>query len=167
MRNGREGVDWFKRSIDIVALLILAVGFYFIYDQISRIDSSVKESQKSADLATWNSVYQQWLILDKLFVDNPDIRPYIYSRKDISEDDPNYGKVQSYALYVINLIEYAEGSRISEDSAYSARRETLEQYFFQIFANSPIVCRVLFTSDQSLYARTKHLAHHSCSVHAK
>ena len=93
MRNGREGVDWFRRSIDIVALLILAVGFYFIYDQVSRIDSSVKESQRSADLATWNSVYQQWLIWIRSLSTIQTLYHTSISRKDISEDGANYGKV--------------------------------------------------------------------------
>lgn len=168
MPSVREGVDWLKRSIDVVTLLILAAGFYLVGDQVSQIKISIKESQRTAALATWNSVFQQWLALDKLFIENPEVRPYIYSHKDISNDDPNFTTIQAYAIYIVDFMEYVETNYISENnSTYCTHPEELEPYFFQIFSNSPIVCRVLFTNGQNLYARTKNLALHSCSVQAK
>jgi hypothetical protein len=45
MRSVRDGVDWFTRSIDILNLLILVGGFYFIVDQVYKINISIKESE--------------------------------------------------------------------------------------------------------------------------
>ena len=168
MRSVREEVNWFKRSIDIVTLLILAAAFYFIVDRTSLINLNIKDSQRSTALATWNSVFQQWFTVDKLLIENPDVRPYIYARKDISRDDPNFTKVESYAIYIVDLIDYVETNYIADKNfMYFVHPEALERYFFQIFANSPIVCRVLFANEQDFYVRTKNLARHSCSMQAK
>ena len=168
MQRDREGVDWTRRSIDIITLLILAAGFYFIITQMNQLNSNMKETQKSSYLGTWNHVFQQWLDFDKMIIDNPDIRPYIYFRKDIPSDDPEFAKIQSVATYIIDFIDYVENNYILDERfRYFVHPEILESRFFQIFANSPIVCRILLTSNQSLYAKIKDLAQHSCSMQTK
>jgi hypothetical protein len=41
-QNGRERVDWFKRTMDILTLLVLIGGFYFAYDQAEKINLSLR-----------------------------------------------------------------------------------------------------------------------------
>lgn len=168
MQSDREGVDWARKGIDIITLLILAAGFYFIITQISQLNSNLKEAQRSNYLGTWNYVFQQWLDLDKMLIDNPDVGPYIYFRKDISSDDSEFPKIQSYATYIIDFIDYVENNyMVDERFRYFVHPEALESHFFWIFANSPIVCRLLLSSDPNLYTKIKDLARHSCSMQTK
>ena len=168
MQSDRDGADWTRRSIDIIGLLILAVGFYLIIAQLNRVNSTINETQRSSYLGTWNYVFQQWLDFDKMLIDNPEIRPYIYLRKDISSDDPEFAKIQSVATYIIDFIDYVENDFIPDERfRYFAHSEILESRFFQIFSNSPIVCRILLNSNQNLHAKIKDLAQHSCSMQTK
>jgi len=168
MQRDREGVDWARRSIDIITLLILAAGFYFIVTEVSQLNSNMKETQRSNYLASWNYVFQQWLDFDKMIIDNPDVRPYIYFRKDISSDDPEFEKIQSFVTYIIDFIDFAENNYVVDERfRYFVHPDILESRFFWIFANSPVVCRMLLTSSSTLYTKIKDLARHSCGMQAK
>ena len=166
-RNGQERVDCFKRTIDVLTLLVLTGGFYFAYDQAEKINLSLRKSQHNNDLAVWNAISQQWLALDKLFIENPEIRPYIYSKQDISPSDAAFNRIHPYATYILDFIDFAESSATGEQHEVNfIHPEAWELYFMQIFSSSPMVCRELFADELIFNSRTRSLAHRACDAKA-
>lgn len=159
----REPTDWFKRIIDIVTLLVLIGGFYFAYDQAQKINATLKEAQRNNDLAIWNPISQQWLALDKLFIDNPEVRPYLYGGKEVAADSPDFGKIYPFVIYVLDFIDYAGSSASgSKPEINFLSPEVWEIYFMQIFANSPMVCRELFRNAAIYSPKTRSMAGRAC-----
>jgi hypothetical protein len=91
---------------------------WFTVDQASQINLSIRESQRSNDLATWNSVSKQWLELDALFIKHPEIRPYIFSNRDILEDDQQ----------IVDLVRARHAKRLQrERAAYAGMVTSLSE----------------------------------------
>ena len=157
-------VDWFKRAIDLLSIAILLGGFYFTYDQANKINLSIRESRHNNDLAVWNSVSQQWLALDKIFIDKPEMRKYVFSGVDIQQDDPKYPEVQPYVTFVVDFIDYVESSYdpSSKEQKDLLHPEAWEIYFMQIFARSPLACREVLKNEPIYNPQTRKVAHSMC-----
>ena len=73
-----EGKTKFDRTIDVLTLLVITVGLIFAVDQAYEIRNSIDSAKKSIDATnantnfqTWNSIAQEWLDLDGLFIEHP------------------------------------------------------------------------------------------------
>jgi hypothetical protein len=77
----------------------------------------------------------------EVFVNDPRLRPYFYSGKDISEDDPYYDKVMAVADLILDFFDYI----VLQPQDFSQRfsGKSWEHWMKDIFANSPVLCRHL------------------------
>jgi hypothetical protein len=106
-----HNVDWFKRVIDVLTLLIITGGFLLAIDEATRIRESLDESRRTNEFSLWNSVAQQWLEMDKTFVDNGDVRKYIYEGAHIDQSDKqHYEHVVAVAYMTLDFIDYTISS---------------------------------------------------------
>ncbi len=76
--------------------------------------------------------------MDQLFITYPDLRPYFYLGKEISEGDPNYARVLAIAEFLLDYF----GSILIQHRRFPQIWPTnwWEPYFTHVFANSPILC---------------------------
>lgn len=55
--------------------------------------------------SVYNSINSQMLELDRFFVENPDLKPYFYEGKEISETDENYLRVANVAEWIFDFMD--------------------------------------------------------------
>src|SRR5689334_12213040 len=85
-RRSMKEKDTFKRLVDILTLVIIAGGLAIGIDQAYEIRKSIDTANAGTNFSTWNSVAQQWLDMDEIFVEHPDLRKYIFEG---AADPPN------------------------------------------------------------------------------
>jgi hypothetical protein len=165
-----HSVDWFKRVIDVLTLLIITGGFLLAIDQATKIRESLEESRKTNEFSLWNSVAQQWLGLDRIFVDNEDVRKFIYGNVPITEGHKNYEHVVPVAYMTLDFIDYVISTYTrligsNERLTKIVYPEEWKNYFTGIFSTSPIICQLLSHDPESYDPETRKLADEPCKKH--
>lgn len=81
--------------------------------------------------------------MDRLFIEHPNLRSYFYDGKDIDQKDKDYDLVIAIAEHQLDYFDatWTQLGYIPDDEDKKEDRETWKRYFFDSFANSPILCR--------------------------
>jgi hypothetical protein len=89
----------------------------------------------------------QTLEMDKVFIENPGLRPYFYEDIDIIEekdkDKEKYNQVMAIAEYKVDLFDSIKTQLgyIPKDKDKNEDRATWDSYFADSFDKSPALCR--------------------------
>jgi hypothetical protein len=153
-------VDWFKRITDVITAIVLIAGFAFTISQIWRL-------QESTDLAAWNAVSQQWLEVDKLLIQNPEARKYMYSDIPAPADGPASDRVKATGLYVLDFVDNAISTSnyiiTKYPHAYSViHPKEWENYFRATFFRSLVICTILIEMPEGFNPETRRIGEDAC-----
>lgn len=174
--------DWFKRFIDTATLLIITVGLYFAWDQASKLNESLETSNRNNNIATWNSISNQGMDLDKIFIANPGFQKYFFSSVPIDERNPSFDKASAIATFILdyfdsvmNLIRDFPEEAYSQKPSHSGNKENsphkpyIERdvwnaYFQSVFHSSPLLCATLKSSWNTYGSEMKRLGGGACNI---
>lgn len=93
-------------------------------------------SAKSHKTASYHSGTDLFLQLDLVFIEHPHVRPYFYSGKPLSEDDPHFHQVQAVAELMLDVFEWIWHRR---EGITNVDRKAWSAYVGQMFALSPVL----------------------------
>jgi len=160
MANGEK----IKLVIDGVQALAVVLGLGFAYDQAKKLTDSIAAANKGTALATWNSVAQQWVALDKIFVDKPDLNKYFYDKADPSTADPKETlQVNAMGQYFLYFIDNAliVGNYLRDTDITHLPEWKIS--FDYIFTHSPVICQIYKLDASSYSSYTQEFAtQHNC-----
>src|SRR4051812_24934838 len=106
-RRSMKEKDTFKRCVDVLTLVIIAGGLAIGIDQAYEIRKSIDTANASTNFSTWNSVAQQWLDMDAIFVEHPDLRKYIFDGAPAPADQKEFERANAVANKVLDFIDNA------------------------------------------------------------
>jgi hypothetical protein len=127
---------------EVVTLLLSISGLvslFFIAQQVRTASEQARTAKIQTQALTTQSVMNQLLQLDNLFINNPELRPYFYYGKEISEGDKNYDKALAVAEFQLDFFD----SYLTQSEYLTLRaeeRQNWEKYIVDSFSNSPIMC---------------------------
>jgi hypothetical protein len=133
---------------EVLSLLISSLGFgaivvslFFLRQQVT--EATVQTAKVSASLksSVYSGITEATLTVDRLFIDHPELRPYFYSEKLVSENDTDYHKVLAAAEYILDFF-----SAIVMQAKHFPEiwpRLEWEEYMVDMFARSPALCDYL------------------------
>ncbi len=131
-------IEALKITTSILGLCITTAGIYFVTKQLELNRSAIK-------IQTRASLYHLSHLTYKLFVDNPQLRPYFYSNKPL----PDCSEPDAHSL--------AHEHRCNRDQVLAAA-EMLIDYFEHILHSESFIESDLFTSwvsyFQELYSKS-------------
>jgi hypothetical protein len=140
--------DVFKRTLDIVTIVIIAGGLLLAIDQAREIRKSLDAANESTNFSTWNSVAQQWLDMDGIFVEHPELRKYIFDGADAPTEQKEFEQANAVAHKVLDFIDnaitiqaYTRGK--SKDFNTIFNQSGWDDYFENIFSKSPMICDII------------------------
>jgi hypothetical protein len=87
------------KMVETVTLLVLAGGLWFAYDQAKKIEESITVFNRNNSLNTWNSIAARWLLVDRVIVEHPNVRKYLFQKAAISESDQDYDKAWDWQTW--------------------------------------------------------------------
>jgi len=133
---------------ELLSLIISVAGFatviislVLLIRQTRDMTMQTKFVAESLRTSAYEAVASQMFTVDEIFINHPELRPYFYSGKDISEDDPAYNRVIAVAEFILDFF----GSVLLQMQHFPQvwPRKWWEEYFIDSFANSPVLCRYL------------------------
>ncbi len=121
-------------SFGTFIVAIVALGL--VLRQIFQIERQIQGSSCS-------SLYEQMILIDQFFINNPDYKPFIYSNKNIEHNEKNYDKIRSIAEMISDMIEHAY---VQKNNLPKDVWPRWVDYFSYLYDSSPILRQHLHES---------------------
>jgi hypothetical protein len=155
-----------KISIDALQLVVLAVGLYFAYDQAGKLTASIEAAKgsieatnKNTQMTAWNAVAEQWLDMDKTFVEHPGLQKYIYSNAPLPiGDEEEKAKADAIGTHVLDFIDNALITGHYLNSSEITHLNEWEASFRIIFSSSQVVCQIIKKHPETYSTYTRDMA---------
>lgn len=126
---------------EVLSLIISVAGFLVIVRSLAMTRRQTKEMTDTLKAAAHQADTAHMLAVDALFVNQPDLRPYFYSQKEVDRDHPDYDKVQAMAGLLLDYFGAIAYQRPHIPQIYP--NTWWDPYFINMFANSPMLCAYL------------------------
>lgn len=153
--------------IGLGSLIIIASQARAANEQARLANEQAREARKQNDLLASQAQLQnlqaltnQLLILDKLFIEHPEMRQYFYDNVEISgdKDKVNYQRALAIAEFQIDFFD----TFLTQESSLNLaddEREAWHTYIIRSFARSRVMCVRLNTDPDWYGSNLKELAH--------
>lgn len=135
--------DLLKLIFAILSFVTVIISLVLLILQNRIIVTQAKFSLQSVESNVLTMVTANSLASDKIFVDNPEIRPYFYEAKDLSPEDPLYYQVCSVAEYLLDFFDSLESNLKKYPYLWIHEQRSWQANTVDMFAWSPILCRYL------------------------
>lgn len=126
--------EFFSLIVSIAGFVAIIVTIILTRSQTTSMAQSLKENIHEISS-------NQMFDMDKVFIDHPEMRPYFYARKDISENDPSYQRALAISEYLLDYFGSILVQRKRFPNVWPSN--WWYPYFTYVFANSPLLCRQL------------------------
>ena len=112
----REPLSKFQRlslTLNAIGLVISALGFTAVIVSIQTAREQMGYLAAQTRIATRDRSLSNVLTLHRVFLDQPELRPYFFEGKDIKETDPLYPQVEAVADMHLDVFAYFDCGRYS------------------------------------------------------
>jgi hypothetical protein len=124
--------------ISIAGFITVIISLVLLTRQTREMTLQSKYVASSLEKTVYETASGRGFALDKIFIDNPELRPYFYSGKDIGEDDPCFDKVVAVADFILDFMDYIVLQPQHFAQIFSPK--SWEPWMKDMFANSPVLC---------------------------
>jgi len=135
---------------ELLSLIIAAAGFIVVaitliilIKQVGQMTIQTKYVAKSLKVSAYESVANQMVMVDEVFIRQPEFRPYFYSGKCINKDDADYDKVVAIAELILDVSDSVLIQSKQFPQVWPQR--WWGEYIIDSFSNSPLLCEYLST----------------------
>jgi hypothetical protein len=114
---------------------VLAAGIWFAIDQ-------AKEVRESIDTSTYNTITNQLLDINKIFVEHPEVQKYINEKVHVKKGDLDHDRAFAVGILQLNFFDNyiaLEQHLVSANYDLAAWRK----YIANTFSTSPIMCEII------------------------
>jgi hypothetical protein len=170
LKNAVKSVKNRIPSLTAYEKLSLAISFMgalsliFIYLQTRAIHQQNAQATVNMQASMYATIATQTLALDKIFFDNPALRPYFYGGQNVAKDDKSYDLVMATAEYQLDVFDAIQTQLgyIPDDPDKQADRDSWNNYFARSFATSPALCARIKANSDWYMPRLNKIAHDNC-----
>jgi len=135
--------DLIKLIVSVASFVTVCVTLFFLVLQNRTIVMQTKFNLQSVESNVFNTMTNQALASDEIFLRYPEIRPYFYSGKALVENDPLADKVKSVAEYYLDYFESLTTQLKKYPNIWRFERNAWEANIIDMFAWSPVLCQFL------------------------
>jgi hypothetical protein len=135
--------DLIKLIVSVASFVTVCVTLFFLVLQNRTIVMQTKFNLQSVESNVFNTMTNQALASDEIFLRYPEIRPYFYSGKALVENDPLADKVKSAAEYYLDYFESLTTQLKKYPNIWRFERNAWEANIIDMFAWSPVLCQFL------------------------
>lgn len=129
--------------VSVLGFAGVAVTVWFLAKQTQFLAASLGD-------APYATTSEQMFLLDQVFIEHPEIRPYFYEGKELRDDDPNRQRVLAVAETLLDFM----GSVMDQSHRlkHTYPEEWWAHYFRDCFLQSPVLCD-FFRRNRQWYPR--------------
>jgi hypothetical protein len=136
-----------------IMIAALALSFFtvcILLKQVNNLSQQTKRNtemislqKRATEAQTWYGIVQQMVVVDKVFIDNPEVYPYFFESIKPPNDKRLHAKVKSTAIMVLDFMDGFEDDYIRQLPEMGENGKNWiawERYFTDQFASSPVLC---------------------------
>jgi hypothetical protein len=142
-------------TYEAISLVVSIVGFAAVVLTLWFMQHQTSSGADSLKNSAYQNCANQLFIIDKVFIEYPELYRYFYSGMDVSMGDPAYERVVAISELVLDFIDAV----LIQQAALPAywHLERWEPYFIDLFTSSPVLCRNLSLNKSWYPQRMIHL----------
>lgn len=129
-----------KLIVSVASFVTVCITLILLVYQNRTIVLQTRYSWESVESNVFGIVTNQTLAEDQMFVNAPELRPYFYHGKLISDTDPLAEKVKAAAEYLLDYFD-SQATQLSKyPNLWRSEKDAWEANIVDQFAWSPVLC---------------------------
>jgi hypothetical protein len=129
-----------KLIVSVASFIMVCLTLILLIYQNRTIVIQTRYSWQSVESNVFGIVTNQTLAEDQMFINAPELRPYFYHGKLLTDDDPLSGKVKAAAEYLLDYFD-SQATQIKKyPNLWRSEKDAWEANIIDQFAWSPILC---------------------------
>ena len=124
--------------VSVSGFVLVLIGLQATNQQIANNAEQSERMSKSIRLALDATVVDQVTKLDEVFMRRPQMVPYFYDGKAISEGDADYAEVSATALMMLDVFDLLVGQNRRHKELWETP-EAWDAWMIDVFATSPVM----------------------------
>lgn len=153
--------------LGIISLFFIGAQTYLIFEQNAKMAEQNTKMTKNMQASMHSTITIQTLEMDKIFLANPEIRPYFYDGWEVPDEKKNariFNKIMIIAEYQLDYFDLVmtQQDYLPVDQDTEEDRNNWTEYFKDSFAESPALCKRLNANPEWYMPRLVMLAKTNC-----
>lgn len=136
-----------KLIVSVASFVTVCITLILLVYQNQTIVLQTKFSWQSVESNVFGIVTNQTLAEDQMFVNSPELRPYFYHGKLITDTDPLAEKVKAAAEYLLDYFDSQTTQLKKFPNLWRSEKDAWEANIVDQFAWSPVLCWYLETNN--------------------
>jgi hypothetical protein len=132
--------DLIKLIVTLASFVTVCVTLFLLVLQNQTIVMQTRYSHQSVESNVFGALTNQALATDDIFIKEPNLRPYFYYGKDVTENDPLAEKVKATAEYFLDFYDSQVAQLQKYPNLWRAEKDAWEAGIIDQFAWSPFLC---------------------------
>ena len=129
-----------KLIVSVASFITVCITLILLVYQNQTIVLQTRYSWQSVESNVFGIVANQTLAEDQMFVNAPELRPYFYHGKLLTDNDPLSGKVKAAAEYLLDYFD-SQATQIKKyPNLWRSEKDSWEANIIDQFAWSPVLC---------------------------
>lgn len=129
-----------KLIVSVASFITVCITLILLVYQNQIIVLQTRYSWQSVESNVFGIVTNQTLAEDQMFVNAPELRPYFYHGKLITDTDPLSGKVKAAAEYLLDYFDSQATQLKKYPNLWRSEKDAWEANIIDQFAWSPVLC---------------------------
>ena len=132
--------DLIKLIVSVASFITVCITLILLVYQNRTIVLQTRYSGQSVESNVFGIVTNQSLAEDQMFVNAPELRPYFYHGKLITDTDPLAEKVKAAAEYLLDYFDSQATQLAKYPNLWRSEKDAWEANIIDQFAWSPVLC---------------------------
>jgi hypothetical protein len=129
-----------KLIVTIASFVTVCVSLFLLILQNQTIVMQTRYTHQSLESNVFGVLTSQTLLADDIFIREPDLRPYFYYGKTITENDSLYDKVKAASEYLLDFFDSQVTQLKKFPNLWRSEKDAWEAGIIDQFAWSPFLC---------------------------
>jgi hypothetical protein len=129
-----------KLIVSVASFITVCITLILLVYQNRTIVLQTRYSWQSVESNVFGIVANQTLAEDQMFVDAPELRPYFYHGKLLTDNDPLREKVKAAAEYLLDYFDSQATQLKKYPNLWRSEKDAWEANIVDQFAWSPVLC---------------------------
>ncbi len=138
--------DLIKLIVTLASFVTVCVTLFLLVLQNQTIVMQTQYTHQSLESNVFGTLTNQALATDDIFIKDPDLRPYFYNSKTVTENDPLVEKVKATAEYFLDFYDSQVTQLKKFPNLWRSEKDAWEAGIIDQFAWSPFLCWYLETN---------------------
>lgn len=159
----------FYEKLSLSISLLGALSLVFIFIQTLQATENLTKTTTNMKASMYATMTAQTLEMNKIFLQHPDLRPYFYDKKDLSEVPDKdihhtHHRIMIVAEYQLDYFDLlmTQLDYIPTDEDSEEDKANWNKYFADSFANSPALCKRISLNPDWYMTRLVNISKEKC-----